>query len=308
MLLNDAVRMERYREAIHRTVRPGDLVLDLGSGSGILALFACQAGAAHVYCVEREPIIRLARQLAEANGYADRLTFLQTDIRELVLDRKVDVIQSELIAKGAVGENMAELVGLCRDRFLKPGGRIVPQDVLLWVAPVECARTYARSTLPQREAYGLDFEPMLRHARNRMLSVRLASSTLLADGQVAYRYQAMTAPLVDVFDTKLTLLPTRTGVLHGFVAWFSATLAEGITLSNPPPGTGSWDNHFFPVTSPVPVDPETTIGLRLRARSDTKFGAIWQWDTTVEAAGRAGQTSHQSSFYGELWQFDSVPA
>src|SRR5712672_910520 len=76
MLLNDAERMKAYREAVFNTVRPDDVVLDVGTGSGILAMFACQAGARRVYAVDRGDVITTARELAKANNFDDKIVFL----------------------------------------------------------------------------------------------------------------------------------------------------------------------------------------------------------------------------------------
>ena len=78
-LLNDRTRMQAYRQAIKEMVRPGDVVLDVGTGSGILALFACQAGAGHVYPVDSSPVVRVVKRLAHVNGFEERITFLEQD-------------------------------------------------------------------------------------------------------------------------------------------------------------------------------------------------------------------------------------
>ena len=73
MLIADRVRSDAYQRAIRALVREGDVVLDIGTGSGLLAMFACQAGASRVYAVERTSIASVARELARANGFADRI-------------------------------------------------------------------------------------------------------------------------------------------------------------------------------------------------------------------------------------------
>src|SRR5262245_2389511 len=99
MLVRDEVRTGAYRDALRKVVRPGDVVLDIGTGSGVLALLACQAGAGRVYAVESSPILSVARELAEANGLGDRVVFVSGDARRLELPERVDVIVAELISK-----------------------------------------------------------------------------------------------------------------------------------------------------------------------------------------------------------------
>src|SRR5258708_20713975 len=90
-LLNDVDRMQAYRQAILKTVRPGDTVLDIGTGTGIMALFSCQAGAKRVYAVDKSDIISVAREMAHANKLDDRIVFIKEEIRKIRLEEKVDV-------------------------------------------------------------------------------------------------------------------------------------------------------------------------------------------------------------------------
>ena len=78
-LLRDTTRIDRYDRAIRQLVRPGMVVLDVGTGTGILALLAARRGA-RVHAVESGPIIGLARQLAAGNGLADRIVFHHGDL------------------------------------------------------------------------------------------------------------------------------------------------------------------------------------------------------------------------------------
>ena len=76
-MIADRVRMEAYAEALRQAVKPGSVVLDLGSGAGIFALLACRLGARHVYAIEPSDIIEVGREIAAANSCRGRITFLQ---------------------------------------------------------------------------------------------------------------------------------------------------------------------------------------------------------------------------------------
>ena len=76
-LLLDKIRCDAFREAIQRSVKVGDVVVDLGAGTGLLSFFAAQAGARHVYAIEMSPIAKVAAELIEANGFRDRITLIR---------------------------------------------------------------------------------------------------------------------------------------------------------------------------------------------------------------------------------------
>ena len=300
MLLNDADRMDKYRQAIFNTVHSGDIVLDIGTGSGVLALFACQAGAKRVYAIDRGDIIVVARELARANHFSDRIVFTRQDIRQFQIEGQVDVITSELIAKSVLGQNMAELIGFCRDRFLKPGGKILPKHVQLKIAPVENETNYLNSRPPVRSTYELDFGQLEQISSNKPVSCRIPSGDLLTNGQIAYEYDALTAANSDSFQTSLVFRPARAGTLHGFVGWFSSVLSDGIELNNRPPGTPSWDNLFFPLAKSIEVTPEITIELDFRGRCDSQVQEFWIWNTTVSKREQVIAKQRQSSFAGRI--------
>lgn len=300
MLLNDPVRMEAYRAAIHQTVRPGNTVLDAGCGTGILAMFACQAGARRVYAIERGPVIAVARELAATNGFADRITFLHQDIVNVSLNERVDVAVSELIPKAVLGQGMAELIGWVREHFLKPSGRIVPERVDLWVAPVNDPRMLEYGRLPEVASYGIDFLPLRRRIINRPFSLRIRQDGLLAPGQIAYSYVADRSRTVDAFDTVLSFKAEKNGTLHGWGAWFSSTLSPGVCLDNHPPGIASWDNLAFILPAPVALQAGAAIELRFRGRADSRMPELWAWDTRVGRPGNWVSSDRQSTFEAEL--------
>ena len=105
-MICDRVRTEAFRRAIDSVVRPGDIVLDVGAGSGILSVFAARAGAARVYAVERTSVAVLAQELAAANGAADIVQVIHGDVMDVELPERVDVIVSEWLGGFGIDEGM----------------------------------------------------------------------------------------------------------------------------------------------------------------------------------------------------------
>src|SRR5262245_8804617 len=145
VLLSDARRNRAFQRALAQRVRPGDSVLDLGAGSGIWAVTAARLGARSVVAVEREPLlVPVIRRLAEENGVADRVHVILADALRLSLPRRFDLVVSETVGNAAVEEGIVELMARARDRFLRPGGALVPEQLALRAAPVRAAPRVAR--------------------------------------------------------------------------------------------------------------------------------------------------------------------
>ncbi len=142
-LLADRPRLRAVRRALRETVRPGDVVVDLGAGTGILGFLALRAGAARVYAIERGPILRVARAIARENKMEDRVRFVRADARRARLPEKADLVVSDFVGPLGVDAETARLVADAR-RFLRPGGRFVPVRSEVWLAPVSAPALWRR--------------------------------------------------------------------------------------------------------------------------------------------------------------------
>src|SRR6478736_2366885 len=127
LMLHDHLRMTVYEAAIRRAVRPGDVVVDLGTGTGILARWALEAGARTVYGIEvNARILDKALRNLQALGLAKRFKPIHDLSWNVNLPEKVDLIISELIGNLGDNEDCHRILADARKRFLKPAGRMLP--------------------------------------------------------------------------------------------------------------------------------------------------------------------------------------
>ena len=124
-MLADNPRMTFYHEMIKRKIQPGDRVIDLGTGTGILAAFASRQGAAKVYALDHSSIIEEARALARHNT-VENVDFIAIHSRKFELDEPVDVILHEQMGDLLFNEDMVVNTLDLRDRLLKKGSKVLP--------------------------------------------------------------------------------------------------------------------------------------------------------------------------------------
>lgn len=147
-MLQDHVRTGTYQSAMLKN-KPnfaGKVVLDVGTGSGILAFFAIQAGARKVYAVEASAVADSAKKLVEANGLSDKIIVLKGKVEEVDIPEKVDVVISEPMGFLLVHERMLESYMAARDKYLKPGGLMFPTVGTIFCAPFSDDALYAEQT------------------------------------------------------------------------------------------------------------------------------------------------------------------
>ncbi len=161
-MICDRVRTGAFRRAIDSVVRPGDIVLDVGAGSGILSVFAARAGAARVYAVERTSAAVLAQELAAANGAAEIVQVIHGDVLDVELPERVDVIVSEWLGGFGIDEGMLVPVIVARDRWLKPQpgrpghGRAGPSRCRAPAGRSTTSRRSGRRSTTEQSSGGLD--------------------------------------------------------------------------------------------------------------------------------------------------------
>ncbi|MDH5173562.1 MAG: 50S ribosomal protein L11 methyltransferase, partial [Gammaproteobacteria bacterium] len=139
----DGLRNAAYARALQQVVGPTTTVMDLGAGLGVHGLNAASLGAAAVHLVEPAPVIEVARAVAKANGLAN-VHCHASRVEELQLATQVDVIVSVFTGNFLLTEDLLPSLFYARDRFLAPGGQLIPDRARMEVVPVSAPDYYQK--------------------------------------------------------------------------------------------------------------------------------------------------------------------
>jgi type I protein arginine methyltransferase len=296
-MIADAGRIRAYGKAIGVTVHPGDVVAEIGCGPGIFALLACRAGAKRVYAIDQEEIVYLARQLAVANEFSDRIEIIQADSRKVELHERVNVIVSDIRGVLPLFGHAVPTMEDARRRFLAPGGIVIPQRDILRAAVVDAGDFYSQLTSAWQSVDGLDLSPSLSLILNEYYTVRFKPDQLLTEA-TSWGVLDYTAAPETRAAAELNLRAVRPGIANGLALWFDTELFNGIGYSSGPSGTAViYGQVFLPWLEPVEVDKGAEIRVVLCA-DPVGGNYVWRWETNICARNRTGHNFRQSTFQG----------
>lgn len=279
-MLNDRVRTERFLAGIREVVRSGDVVVDIGTGTGILAIAAARAGADRVYAIEAGRIGRLAEANFKANGLADRVMLINGWSTEIELPERADVLVSEMIGNDPFGERVLEVTSDAVKRLLKPRARLVPRNVKVFALPVSIPESeidrlfFSTNNLKAWEAwYGADFSG---------LAVTTPDQFSFFVNPSKARWRVLGPPII-VADADLNEIrpPSMSvdrdfevdhaGVLNGVMICFELEICPNLHLSTHPDfvsESNHWTNRVWVLSQPIAVEAGRRYRLAYNYRSD----------------------------------------
>lgn len=271
----DSRRNEAYAQALKKVITPESVVLDLGAGLGIHGLLAAQLGAKRVYLVEPEDIIAVADEIAQANGYGDRVRCLQGKIEEVNLPEPVDVIVSVFTGNFLLEEDLLPSLFYARDKYLKPGGVLIPQGAVMEAAPVCVPELYQQEIASWSEPYmGINHRAARNYASQSVYYYKpdLAKAQYLAapESLMALDFYQSNSTYCDV-EVKYKI--TESGWCHGWAGWFKMQLGETWLSTAPHEPPLHWSAAFLPLDPPLEVTAGEEVTFTLQR---PPFGD-WSW-------------------------------
>ena len=298
-MIADGARLGAYAKAIAAAVRRGDSVAEIGCGPGVFSLLACRAGARRVYAIESDDSIQFARHLAAANGFTDRIEFFQSDSRKTELPERVNVVVSDI--RGALPFRGPAIPSIedARQRFLAPGGVLIPQRDMLKAAVVEAKDYYEGLAAPwQKTVDGLDLSPSLSLILNGSYGVSFNHDQLFTE-PLTWHVLNYALSAAARAAAELRFRVARTGTAHGLCLWFETQLLQDISYSSGPGGSAIvYGQIFLPWLRPLTLAEGDEIQIELRADLVGQ-DYVWSWDTTILARDGAPPIKfQQSTFHG----------
>ena len=291
-MLADGPRVDTYFEAIDKYVHDGDEVIDLGTGTGLLACFAARAGARVVHAVEYGPIIDAARDVAKENGISN-IAFHRVSSREFSLPHRVDVIVHEQLGAALFNEHVIANVIDLRDRLLKEGGLILPHRLRLFVAPVQAEEGPYAPFAWEQTLHGLTFRALRpyadAHPEGYLYRVYkpLPLDSFLAEPQPVMEVDLLTATPSELpANLRYSETVNRGGVLHGFCVFFEARFDDALSITTSPVDSDRAVHWSVPVLRAPrrEVSPGDIVSLDL-AWADLDVPATWRWAVEVIRSG-----------------------
>lgn len=285
-MLEDSVRTEAYYRAVmeNEDAFKGKVVLDVGTGTGILSFFAAKAGAKMVYAVEGSiAMARNAEMLVESNGLSEIIKVIKGKIEEIELPEKVDVIISEPMGVLLFHERMIESFLFARNKFLKPElfgnpSTLFPRNGSIFLAPFTDGGMYAdfknRSKFWQNKSfYGVvDLSSMKKISDEQTFRQPVVGGfdpKTLMSLSVEKKFDFFNVDIEELKDIQIPFefVLEYTGVIHGLAGWFNVTFPSGLKLETGPDHQRThWQQCRFFFPKPIGVNSGQVFRGQLRMR------------------------------------------
>lgn len=319
-MLQDHVRTGTYERAMlcNLTDFHDKVVLDVGTGSGILAFFAVKAGARKVYAVELSAMAECARELVAANGCCDRITVIKGKMEEVQLPEKVDVVVSEPMGFFLVHERMLETFVSAgkKWRSSSPSFKMFPSIGTMFMSPFSDDSIYREQMAKvafwqQQDFYGVNLSSLREQAMTNHFSqpvVGYFPPDILLSSRYAehvVNFAEVTKEQLDSFDFPFHFVVERTAIMHGLGCWFTVDFLGSdtrVVLSTSPHDAGThWYQCRLLLSTPIAVNASQSVSGNVHFVANKKFS--YDIDLEVCLDGTSIVSRNHIRLHDQMYQY-----
>lgn len=283
-LIADQVRVKAFHDALRRVIRPGEtVVVDIGTGTGLLAFLAAKLGAKKVYAYEMAEIGAVAQKLKALNRMRN-VELIPGRSTEILEPPMGDVVVTETLGNFALEEFLVETMNDARARHVKPGGVLIPGSVEQFVCPVIAPRLFDELTVWDRLGIGLDMTPARVMSLNNVYIRNTPALELLDRGRAAVVWDKVDFGVANRLtrDGTARWVFDRGATVYGLAIWWTAVLTPSVPLSTSPLASPThWEQLFFPALEPLELEKGEQLVAEIRSKSSEEAGTDISWSLTA---------------------------
>ena len=252
-MIKDKIRTGSYKKAIenNKIIFKDKIALDIGSGTGILSIFAAKAGAKHVYGIEYADIADYSKEIIKQNNLSDKITIIQSKVEEANLPvDKVDIIISEWMGYFLLYESMLDTLLFARDKWLKKDGYLLPDKAQIYLAGIQDTLYKYNKIDSWDNVYGFNFSVLKNPALAEPIIDNFPNNNIISNSCKIFDIDLYTVKVEDLdFSAGYEIIFNKDDTFNGFVTWFDVEfdkLPNKVTLSTSPyePST-HWKQVMF---------------------------------------------------------------
>ncbi|OGA52734.1 MAG: hypothetical protein A3F74_25450 [Betaproteobacteria bacterium RIFCSPLOWO2_12_FULL_62_58] len=277
-MMNDTRRNEAYVEALAAAVTEETTVLEIGTGSGLLAMIAARLGARQVVTCEAVSLIAAtARDIVAANGWESSVSVISKMSKDVVigvdLHQRANLLVSEILSSELLGEGVLASIEDAKRRLLEPNAKIIPATGS--VVFVLLGGEAIKKNMMVDEVLGFNLSGFNAIAsRKRYIHRHDLDIGLLTDTTEAFVFDFVRRDYFPAERKTLRIPITVSGCCYGVAQWIRLRLDDNVTFENHPSTktpASSWQTCFYRFPTPIHVHPgQTAIVCAAHNRS-----AVW---------------------------------
>lgn len=265
-MMNDNVRNDAYEKALKTALQNGGVVLDIGSGSGLLAMMAARHGASKVItCEQVSMVAEKAKIIIERNGFADKIQVinkLSSNINaEVELPERADILVTEIFDNGLLGENAILAIKHAREHLLKPNAKLIPSGARVYAMCIDSVEIYKNHRV--ETISGFNLSPFNQFSAYEYSGYHLAKTEYKALSSIAPIFNFDFTKDSENESVEIEFLVTESGTCHAVAYWYELQLDENTIISTAPhlPQLSCWKQAVELLTVPMNLTKGETFKL-----------------------------------------------